>query len=236
MNNKLSVVTWLWEKKNKKNLNKPNKFNEENVEDLYNCFKKNYDLPFDFFCIADKKYNFSKNIKKIEMPDIFCDQQIYEKGCYRRIALFNPEYGLKLGERILQLDIDINIVNNVTELFNIKDNLKIWQAPSTGPIKIVKNPTVMIFNVKDLEWFYKKFKKDYKKMIEQSNIKYAGTDQALFSEFFKCDVWTEKDGIYSFRDYEEVNKDILPKNAKIISFNSAKSWREKKNLNLKWMD
>lgn len=229
--NKLSIVTWLWRKQNKKT----QKFNEQNVDELYFNFKNNYDYDFNFFCITDKKYKLNENIVQESFPEIFCDTNIYNKGCYKRIALFDSKYGLKFGERILQLDLDIVIVNNITSFLSIEDPLKIWQAPSIGPVKLVKNPTVMLFNVSHMQWFYNRFINEYDEMIKKAKEKYAGTDQALFSEFFNCPVWTHEDGIYSFRDYNEINNDKLPENAKIISFNSAKSWAEKDKLKLKWL-
>ncbi len=207
----LAVITWLW----------GNRFSPADVEKLYEGFKRHYKLPFRFFCVNDKAHNFKAPVVSVPMPPKFCD--MYALRCYRRLSLFNPEYGLKFGERILQLDLDIAIVGDITQMFNVKDDFKIWECPSRGKhhgrSATVKNPTVMFFNPSFTQEFYNAFLLKSHTMIAKAKRKYHGSDQGLISHYFRaCPTWTAADGIYSYRDNDAVKKMTLPKNAKIISF------------------
>ena len=47
-------------------------------------------------------------------------------NCYRRLRVFANDVHEWLGDRILSIDLDTVIIDDITPLVNINDDFKIW--------------------------------------------------------------------------------------------------------------
>lgn len=206
-NEPLSVVCWLW----------GDKYPVEHVNKLYRGFAKNYDLPFNFFCFTDQPDNpeFIPEVQTLQIPT----EHAKTKRCARRLKIFSLEMRDIIGSRILQLDVDMVIVGNITELLSTHEEFKIWKSPSNGEHSFAYNPSLMLMNVGCRKHIWRLFNKDPKTALKEAQLnKWTGSDQAVIGNLLRKNeaVWDEKDGIYSFRD--EISVENLPENAKIVGF------------------
>ena len=88
-------------------------------------------VPYKFYCITDDLAGLDKGVEGV---------QIWEsnglKRC-RRLRIFDESMRSYFGDRILQLDIDCVIVNDITPLVNRPEPMVIWRC--VPEIRYVKN-------------------------------------------------------------------------------------------------
>lgn len=95
-----------------------NKFTKNNVNNLYKQIKKYYKGKFTFYCYTDKKEKFADGIRRIPL--------IREKNPNIREAWYKIDFFMKgfvkysKGDTCIVMDIDQEIVNDPTPLFDIE--------------------------------------------------------------------------------------------------------------------
>ena len=147
-----TVVTWLWRGWNPI-------YCAENVNRLKRKLEKYMSVPFRFVCITDMLeglecetmplWPFSVIEDSIRRECIIDDQVAamrargHEKpreefkpllpDCYRRLRLFDPTIGAKLGEYVLSLDLDVEIFDDLAPMLSFDDDFKILEGLSRNP-------------------------------------------------------------------------------------------------------
>src|SRR5690606_34504341 len=114
---------------------------------------------------------------------------------------------------------------------------KIWQCPSTCSRGWMYNTSMMLMDAGHLEHVYLKFRASPKAEINRKNAaRWLGSDQAIISPYIvNCPVWTDKDGIYSFRGHlEKKNPAVVPEDAVAVGF-FGKQYSPEKFLHLDWV-
>jgi len=91
-----------------------NKYSIEYVEKLRNMIKRNITVPHRIFCLTDDPHP----IKDVEL--IIQKNQGYGKGWWHKVHMFDPSLPLK--GRILYMDLDVVICNNIDKLTQISGN------------------------------------------------------------------------------------------------------------------
>jgi hypothetical protein len=111
---------------------------------------------------------------------------------YMRLGLFDPEIGGKIGERLLNLDLDMIIRENIDDIVSDPAPFKIMALQSrvqlqggmflVEPGSVTPNPWEVLLNDPTI--------------IERSR-KWVGSDQAVLSELFygRVPTWNEADGV-----------------------------------------
>tara|TARA_E500000318_G_scaffold112057_1_gene133749 strand:+ start:5224 stop:6003 length:780 start_codon:yes stop_codon:yes gene_type:complete len=106
------------------------KYDYRHVNLLYNSIKKHYKNKFSFFCIGDNGENISPEVTFIELKEEF-------KYAFNKVKAFSNNFlNLKPNSRLIILDLDIEIMSDPSEIFEV--NLekkevgvmhKWWQYP-----------------------------------------------------------------------------------------------------------
>jgi len=200
----LSVVTWLW----------GDLYSIDHVNKSYNMVKRNLDIDFDFFCITDKPES-EDFISKINTMPIW-EEFGQTKFNYRRLNILSSANSSIFGDKILQIDIDIIIIKNITNMIT-DDDFKIWKCPSKCSRGFMYNTSFMLFKNGVLNEVYEKFKECPEREIQQKRSQgWLGTDQAIISKYVHpCKYWDESDGIYSMKEHKEMHANEISSDIKI---------------------
>jgi len=91
-----------------------NKYGPEYVERLRNMVARHLTIPYEFVCLTDDQHPI-EGVRNIILSD-----QGYTKKWWHKVHMFDPSLGL--NGRILYLDLDVVIVNNIDKL--VKDYTK----------------------------------------------------------------------------------------------------------------
>lgn len=148
-------------------------------------------------------------------------------SCYRRLKIFDRatqrELNIPEGDRIVSIDLDAIIVNDITHLFNRSDRFVGWKVPGTRH-EWVFNGSMFMFTAGDLDFVWHEFVPQQQRSPVKSLLAgFMGSDQGwlsykLIKEPFAGGWNAERDGVISFMRNVERNR--LPKHPKISPINA----------------
>lgn len=134
----LDVVCWKWKSKTAYR----STFGPDSVNILRNMVARNLRVPHRFTCITDDGAGIDGDIRVLPLWDDFASvpnpSSPVNPSCYRRLRMFSEEARDIIGERIVSIDLDTVIVDDVTELFDRPEDFAIWGGQSVQP----KHPTL----------------------------------------------------------------------------------------------
>ena len=212
----ITFVTWRWTpRKGYRSTYAP-----ETVLAMKAMLAKHYAKPHRFCCVTDRP----EDLPGVETVKLWDDCSRIPSpighsypSCYRRLKLFAPDAGQTFGERVVSIDLDTVIVNDVTPLFDRTEDFVIWgesdfphTTPYCGSLWMLKTGT------RNQVWT------DFDEATSPQMAWRAGcrgSDQAWISYKLKGEkTWTRKDGVYSFRKHINKRGHGLPSDARLISF------------------
>ena len=208
----LTVSTFYWSDPARK---RGYKFTHEHIHILKRMVERNLTLPHRFVCVTDD------TIEGIETVPISWEKHV-PGTCFVRLCMRNPDFAAKMGERILNLDLDMVIVGNIDSLVDRDEPSVFWRNPNwPSPGRAYYQTSIQLFSAGANAELYEDF--DPKETPSWVNWRFGGAEQAWVSERLKWDLpqWTDKDGIYGagrMGDWKSDAVVALPDNAKIISF------------------
>ncbi len=239
--NFLTVSTFLWSDPER---NRSYTFAPAHVVILRNMVRRHLKFPHEFVVVTDdlmpKAPGFSPDSAERDgLTDIVdywrengiravpLDMSKHVPGTvFARLCMRNKRYAAGLiGRRILNLDLDMVIVKDITPLVNRDEPSVFWRNPNfeTGNRRAFYQTSVQLFDAGSHEELYKDFDPDY--TPTWVNRRFGGKEQAWVSERLDWDLpyWDEQHGIYGagrlFRDRPDKGVGAeLPDNARIISF------------------
>jgi len=230
----LTVVCWKWKNKG---WHRPRiEYTAEHVNIFARMVNKNLSMPHRILCITDDPVGIDP---KIETYPIWEDKGALETGgCFVRLRAFSKEQEMMdlLGDRYVTIDLDCVITGQLDPLFKpyMDEDLVLLlstgkHTPYWGSMWMNKTGTFSRiwddFNVNDLVWYNKTNGSGgfftHPEAVKKGFI--VGSDQAWISACVYPDapIWTEEDGIYSYR--------LLKKPKEV----SVKRWRKDPNTNRK---
>ena len=107
----LHICTWIW----------GDKYDDSYVQKLSDGVHRNLTEGHRFICFTDRERKLNAGIEQwpIKVEDYHLTQV---KGCFVRLRLFDPEFqatlGVKPGDRIVNLDIDMVVTGELDGIFN----------------------------------------------------------------------------------------------------------------------
>ena len=211
----LRVVCWKWDTREihpKKQI----RFGAEHVNRLYSMVSRHLHIPFEFVCITDDPTDIRSEVRIVPLwPDLR-----NMGGCYVRLKAFSQEARGIIGDRFVSLDLDTVIVDDITPIFNIPDQFKIWgdTAPRTP-----YNGSLWMMDAGARAHVWDHFDPVRSPRMGKT-LGYIGTDQAWIGACLGKyeNKWTTEDGVYSYRvHFKKQNRTELYPNARIIFFHGS---------------
>ena len=219
----LHVVTFLW----RPPAGYRSRYKALHANILYNMVRRNYHADFQMHCVTDlPEDGFDNDIQLHPLWDdhgkIPNPHGPHNPSCYRRLRLWAPDGAgfLYPGARVLQIDLDMVIVGDVTPLWQRPEPVVFWEDQLNRHNKI--NGAMQLFTAaaRTGVWL------DFDPNTSPAKARAAGnwgSDQAWLSYYLADDWarWTANDGAYSWRVHCLPAGGALPKDARIVNFHGA---------------
>ena len=110
------------------------KFTPEYVNNLYHMVRRNITLPFRFICLTEAPDGIEPNVEIKPLPQFQEPPAKYLRFClaWRKLSLFDEKV-YDLSGKILFLDLDVVVIDNIDCFFSYSDKLAIienWSQPN----------------------------------------------------------------------------------------------------------
>jgi len=228
----ITVVLWHWGQR----------YGRRHLVAMQSMLRRHLDLPHEIVCITDRPQDVPAGMRTFDVKHTIPPM---DSKCLRRMWLYagpqpkgRPWPG-DLGARLLQLDLDVVLTDNITPLIDRPDPFVIWLSESTvkpnRPHGWAYNATVMLLDAGARADVYTRFQANRKAVIKAANADGwdvdTNSDQAIATFLLKDRppaVWTPEDGIHSYRGFAgpDGNKDTgLPPGCRIVSFHGRSGAR-----------
>jgi hypothetical protein len=225
-----TVAVWLWSDAGKPSFPKwiHSKYDHRHVNAVYRMVQRHYKTPHRFVCITD-------NPEGIECETIpLWGDLLYMEGIipgtWTRLKVWQAGMSELLGPRLISIDLDCVIVDDVAPLFDDPAPFLGWFARG-GPEKpCVYNASFWAMDVDSRPDIWTSFNPEtaVQELLDAGFKHYHGTEQAWQSYKLGPDhkAFTWRDGMVSYR--YQMRKDSnarLPKGSRIVFFHGpGKPW------------
>jgi hypothetical protein len=193
-----------------------------------NMIDRHHHAPHRFVCITDDPKGLDKRIEAIPQPVTFegigSPHGAKHPSCFRRLWNFSADAAKVLGPCIVQMDIDLFIVDDITETFQRDEDLVLWADPRFSWARVGGGIYLLRTGTNTDIW--DRFVADPHgciRLAHESGCR--GSDQAWLSycRFPPEKPFTTADGMYSLKWLKQGKP--LPKGPKIIQTpGSRKPW------------
>lgn len=219
----LEVVCWKWKPQRQYRSH----FGPEAVNVLRRMVARNLQLPHRFTCITDDATGIDPEVRIIKLWNDYADipspSGPHNPSCYRRLRMFAPDAVDLIGERIVSMDLDTVITGDLTPLFDRDDDFVIWGGQSIQPHLRVPfcwyNGSLMMLRAGTRTKVWDEFDPVRSPSIaHRANSR--GSDQGWISYVLGKGekMWTDADGVLSYRNHIHPRGHQLPKHARIVAF------------------
>jgi len=213
----LTVLTWKW----------GSKFGARHVNTLRSMLARRLELEHRIVCVTDDGAGLDDAIEVLELPARHADSP----RCRRRMRQFDREFARAIGDRILSLDLDVVIVDDITPLVDRPDPLVCWRVAYAG----VFSGSIVLMDAGVLDPLWRAFDADPDGYARRAAPRGVGSDQAMLNFYLsrtpaiRPAVWTEADGLVTFfgKGYERLERrgvgpghPHLPRGARIVVLGS----------------
>lgn len=213
------MICWRW---------KPHKgyrstFSPETVNTLFRMVERCYPRPLRHICVTDDPQGIDASVEIVplwtEFAHIPPPQGPKQPSCYRRLRLFDPEIGAVFGRRYVSLDLDMVITGDLTSIWDRSEDIVLYGNTNK---QTLYNGSMMLMTAGARphvwQWFH-----PILSPMETVKAKQFGSDQGWISHVLGPGeaMWTQADGVYSYRNDLRRNPDVLPSDAKVVIFHGA---------------
>lgn len=218
----LDVICWKWHTPGYRS-----HFGPETVNVLRRMVERNLKLPHRFSCITDDAKGIDKEVRVIPLWNTYGDipnpSNPRNPSCYRRLKMFSEEAKDIIGSWIVSMDLDVVITGDITQLFDNPHDFVVWGGQSVQPkMKRVYswyNGSLMQLRAGTRTQVWTKFDPKVSPQVAHA-ANARGSDQGWISYILgdKEKIWSDKEGVYSYRNHVAINKFKLPDNSRLVAF------------------
>lgn len=210
----LSVVCWRW----------GDLFAPVYVQRLRSMLARHLHLPHQLYCVTDDPSALDADVRAIPMPDEFADTP----RCRRRMWQFSKDRIDEFGPRMLCIDLDVVIVDDITPLIDRPEPIVCWRVGYAG----VYSGSFLLLDTGALDGAWRSFSRNPAGFLKATNER-NGSDQAMLNLYLRgrpIAEWTEADGLVTWfgNGYARLeahgmgpHRPYLPPGARIVVLGSA---------------
>lgn len=213
----ITVVCWRW----------GSLFGPEYVSNLRNMLARHLHREHEFVCITDDPASVPAGIRTERITELQDTPR-----CRRRLKQFDRGFACKLGTRILSIDLDVVIVDDITPLVDRREPIVLWKVGYAG----VFSGSFVMYDYHALHGLWKAFAADPDGFPHRASDERVPSDQAMLNYWLRSNpeirpgVWTERDGFVTWfgAGYEKLehhgvgpNRPQLPDGARVVVLGSA---------------
>ena len=197
-------------------------FGAYQVNTLRSMVARHYPAPHRFNCITDDPAGIDGDIRVIPLWDDFKDRPSPHGGnnpsCFRRLRLWSADVRDLFPGKVLQIDLDMVLVDDVRPLWDRPEPCVLW-ADNLNPTSPYNGAMQLITPGEHPVW--ECFKADPDAAIKRASAAgYFGSDQAQLALWLGPNMprWRAEDGAVSWRVHCNYGLLPLPSGAKVVNF------------------
>lgn len=214
----LAVTCWRW----------GGLFGAVYVNRLRAALERHLHIEHELVCVTDDAVGIDRRVRVVSLPSEFA----HTPRCRRRMQQFDHHWGLHaLGARILSIDLDVVIVDDITPLVDRPEPIVAWKVGHAG----VYSGSFLLFDAGALHGAWAPFAADPDGYPRTCSPHGTPSDQAMLNHYLrrtgiKVAELTEADGIVTYygRGYERLEhlgvgptRSALPPGARLVVLGSA---------------
>lgn len=212
-----TFTTWKWNQEGYRS-----SYSAREVHVLRNMVRRHYAKPHVFCCVTDDPTGIDSDVKVVPMPHNFSELKnpSFKKGpnCYRRLFGFSEQARAAIGERIVSLDLDVVVTDDISPLVDRDEEFVGWGDAIYRAKKY--NGSLWMLTAGARKHVWDEF--DPMTSPEIANAAgYRGSDQGWISYSLRDRHeanWSVHDGVYSYRVHILPFGGRLPPDARIVIF------------------
>lgn len=204
------VVSWLW----------GTKYTRRHWDALRGNVSQHLTVPHRFVLITDKPQDAKTDVhmRKVALAAGWIPPS---HGCLRRLPMLSASFQAIIGGgRFLHIDLDTVIVRNIDYLVEGMGDFRISRCSSRGDKGYVYGPGFMGMRTGYMDELWQKLKPSAVEYMARANaMGWRGTDQGAMAPFLDemdVRVWSQEDGVFSYRDEVDHATGEIPHDASII--------------------
>lgn len=215
----ITVLCFLW---NDEHRQRDYQFDESHVLILRNMVQRHLKLDHRFVCCTDRE-SIADGIECIPLDD----RPHVPGTCGRKLTAWAPDAGERIGERILMLDLDVVLVDDITPLVDRNEDIVMFRNPNYTPEgrRAFYQGSFQLIKAGSRPWVWDLFHHPVRRtLINHAQARFGGFEQAWLSEALSWDeaALTEADGVYGagrIGDWSTITvQDELPEGARIVVY------------------
>jgi hypothetical protein len=195
-------------------------YGPEYVNILYNMVKRNVTLPFRFICMTERPEGIQPGVEIAPLPAFARPDSRYCTA-WRKLALFEKQV-LDLKGKILFLDLDIVIVDNIDCFFTYSDKLAIIENWSQKG-RLIGQSSVFCFTAGTCTRLLEKYNTQYDEVVQHNETEQMYITRELGEGNFD---YFPQDWCKSFKMHcmpggflnSFITPTTIPKNVRIVVF------------------
>lgn len=216
----LTVLCWKW-----KQADGTEKFGPEYINRLRAGLDKHLRLDHELVCVTDDPRGLDGDIRTLPIVD-FTDTP----RCRRRMVQYSADFAAHVGRRILSIDLDVVLVDDITPIVDRPEPLVCWRVNHAQ----VYSGSFVLMNAGVLDGLYRRFASDPTGYPARVQPRGVASDQAMLNHWLRSQApipfWTEADGFVTYYGdgYEHLEhfgvgprRQVLPPGARIVVLGSA---------------
>lgn len=223
------VVTWKWKRPNYRST-----FDASTVNVAQSMWARHLRVPHRFTCVTDDAEGINSSVRVIDIRtlasfkwfEVLNPSSPRNPSCYVRLEIYGENAAQIFGEKIISVDLDMVLVDEVTPIFDIDVDFAIWGGQTIQPrgstVYNWFNGSVQMVKAGARKEVYNDF--DPRKSPAKANAAGCrGSDQGWIAYRLanKGHMWGTKDGVYSYRNHVQPAGGRLPSGARLVAFHGA---------------
>lgn len=232
MSESLTVVCWKWRQTAYRS-----HFGPETVNTLRRMVARHYPSPHTFVCVTDDPAGIDAATRIVPAWNDFAAVPSPHHGnkpsCYRRLRAFAPDIAPILGPRFVSLDLDCVIVGDLRPVWDRPEPFVIWGDTNK---RTLYNGSMLLLTAGSRRQVWETFDPLTSPATAHAAGNF-GSDQAWISHCLGPGEarWTQRDGVYSFRNDIQRHGGRLPANARIVFFHGPQDPWDAELARVSWI-
>lgn len=180
----LGVVTWLW----------GDRFDYVYVNRLASMLRRHLHLPHKLHCVTDTPAGIDPDITIVQPPARYADTP----RCRRRMWQWSRERFADFGPRMLAIDLDVVLVDDITPIVDRPESIVCWRVGYAN----VLSGSFLLADTGALDGAWRAYEGNPDGFPKETGERNA-SDQAMLNHYIKSRrvrvaEWTERDGFVTW--------------------------------------
>lgn len=200
-------------------------FGPETVNTLRSMVRRNYRKPHRFVLVTDDATGVDPGIEIVplwsDFADLISPHGTSFPSCYRRLKIFSAEAKDLIGERIVMMDLDCVVTDDISHIVDRREDFVAWGGTNRNPGGYNCSLVMLTAGTRTQVW------NDFDPNVSPQMARQAGcigSDQGWLTYCLGRDMearFGQCDGVYSYRNDIAPNGGKLPEGAALVFFHGS---------------